>query len=107
MSSSVDVGIRGDTVVNVSVYCCIRRNTIVLRHSRHCKRLTFFAVYDTASYGRNTVQAKRVIYGTYTTVILPFTDVYVIVNGSVRSFTIVVMKGPGKKTKFNGEYFCI
>ena len=41
------------------------------------------------------VHTNWVIYGLYTVVILSVTAVYVIVNGSMRSFTIVVMIGLG------------
>ena len=47
---------------------------------------------------RNTVPTQRVIYGTYTVVILPFTTVHVGVNDCIRSFTAVIMKGLGRTT---------
>ena len=81
----------------MDVYFRVRQNTAVLRHRFQRKRCSFFAVYDTASYDRNTVHTKRVIYGPYTVVILSVTAVYVIVDGSLRSFTIVVMIDLGSK----------
>ena len=91
-------GLRQNTTVNVGVYCSFRQNTAVLRHRFQCKRCSFFAVYDTASYGHNTVHTNRVIYGPYTVVMLSVTAVYVIVNGGMRSFTIVVMIDLGTRS---------
>ena len=51
----------------------------------------FLVVYDTTTYDRITVLTKRAKYGPYTTVSMPFTVVYVIVNGRKLSLTIVVI----------------
>ena len=55
--------LRRHWVVNVRLYYRIRLKTAVLRHGYHHKRLEYFAVYDTASYDRNTVPTKRAVYG--------------------------------------------
>ena len=91
VSATWDDGFRRNTIVSVGVYCRVRQNRVVLRHRFPCKRCSFFAVYDTASYDRNPVHTKRVIYGPYTVVILSITTGYVIVNVRMRSFTVVVM----------------
>ena len=62
-----DGGLRKNTIVNVCVYCRVRQNTAVLRHRFQCKRCSFFVVYDTAPYDRNTAHTKwvllRPVYG--------------------------------------------
>ena len=58
---------------------------------RFCKTPFFSEYYGTALYDRNTVHMRRVIYGAYTIVIIPFTSVYVNVNDCLGSFTVVVM----------------
>ena len=63
-----DGRLRRDTVVNVSIYCRVRQNPVVLRHRFQRKRCSFLAVYDTAAYDRNTAYTKRVIYDPYTVV---------------------------------------
>ena len=78
-------GLRGHSVVNVILYYRVRLKTAVLRYGYHRKRRAYFAVYDTASYDRNTVHTKWVIYGPYTVVILSITIGYVIVNVRIRS----------------------
>ncbi len=77
-------------VVNVTIYDRIRRKAAVLRYVFRCKRWPFFDIYYTASHDRNTVPAKRAIYGTFTAVSSPFFKVYVNENGGIRSFKIVV-----------------
>jgi hypothetical protein len=55
---------------------------------------TSFGVYGSGSwpyktqrqYNRNTVATKRVIYCQYTVANIPFTDVFVNINGRARSF---------------------
>ncbi len=46
-----------------TVYDRIRWKTAVLRFIFRCNRWPFFDVYYTASHDRNTVPAKRAIYG--------------------------------------------
>ncbi len=76
--------------INVTIYNRIRRKTAVLRFVFRCKRWPFFDVYYTVSHDRNTVPAKRAIYGTFTAVSSPFLNVYVNENGGIRWFTIVI-----------------
>jgi len=62
-----------------------------MRHVFRRILLKYTIVYGTAIYGRSTVPTKRVIYGPYTVVSMPFTVVYVNVYGCIRPFTVVVL----------------
>ena len=69
-----------------------------MRHVFRRILLKYTIVYGTAIYGRNTVPTKRVIYGPYTVVSMPFTVVYVNVYGCIRPFTVVVLLDLGTLT---------
>ena len=93
--------LRQPTVVIVGVFGRIRQNTVVIRHVFYCKRWASSAVYGTVEYGRNTVPTKCLFHGTYTVVIMTFTNVYISVNDGLPSFTIIVMLDLGMLE--NGE----
>jgi hypothetical protein len=63
----------------------------VLRHVYRWKQQKYYAVYDTATYGRNTVPTERLFHGSYTVVIIMYPNVYVRVNDGKLSFAIVVV----------------
>ena len=83
--------IREYTHVNNAVYWRFSENTTGLRYVFQCIRYPYFTVYVSQKYDRNTGHMKRVIYGAFTVVIIPFTNVYISVNARIRSFTIVVI----------------